>query len=227
MLNPSVKFSPQDFRAVIIQSEATLVLVARNGLPASSLDEFLNYAKANKDKPLSYATVGIDSQYHLMGEALAKRVGANFLHVPYKGSAPALADLGGGQVDFAILAYQASIDGMAQQKRLQIASSFSKEVPPPLKHIPLISSSKLVPDFVHTINGGYFVRKEMAEPLIARLREAVCAGLEVPEVRARLEAEGRLVAKPAKTQAEVDAVFKQQLARYQKLVTDVGRKPLR
>ena len=227
MLNEAARFSPSQFRYIQPTAEATLLLLVRNGLPGASLHEFLAYAKANTSKPLTYATVGVDSMYHLMGEALAKRVGANFMHVPYKGSAPALQDLGGGQVDFAILAYQASIDGMAQQKRLQIASSFSKEVPPPLKHIPLISSSKLVPDFVHTINGGYFVRKEMAEPLIARLREAVCAGLEVPEVRARLEAEGRLVAKPAKTQAEVDAVFKQQLARYQKLVTDVGRKPLR
>ena len=227
MLNESARYNPSDFRYIQPTSEATLLLLVRNGLPGNSLDAFLSYAKANTAKPLSYATVGVDSMYHLMGDALAKRVGANFLHVPYKGAAPALQDLGGGQVDFAILPYQASFDGMAQQKRLQIAGSFSKELPPPLKHVPLITSSKLVPDFAYTINGGYFVRKEVPEAVIARLREAVCAGLDLPEVRARLEAEGRLVAKPAKSQAEVDALFKQQLAQYRKLVTDVGRKPLR
>ena len=227
MLNPSVKFSPLDFRAVIIQSEATLVLVARNGLPASSLDEFLNYAKANKDKPLSYATVGIDSQYHLMGEALAKRVGANFLHVPYKGSAPALADLAGGQVDFAILAYQASIDGMAQQKRLQVVSSFSKTLPPPLKHIAPITASKLVPDFEQTISGGYFVRKDTPLPIIARLHDAVAVAVTDPAIRQRLEAEGRVILPVSKAQAEVDARMNGLITRYRKLVTDVGRKPLR
>ena len=227
MLNEAARFSPGQFRYIQPTAEATLLLLVRNGLPGNSLDEFLAYAKANASKPLTYATVGVDSMYHLMGDALAKRVGANFMHVPYKGSAPALQDLGGGQVDFAILPYQASFDGMAQQKRLQIAGSFSKELPPPLKHVPLITSSKLVPDFAYTINGGYFVRKEVPEAVIARLREAVSAGLDMPDVRARLEAEGRLVAKPAKSQAEVDALFKQQLAQYRKLVTDVGRKPLR
>jgi tripartite-type tricarboxylate transporter receptor subunit TctC len=228
MLNTAARYSPTDFRYIQPTAEATLLLLARNGIPAGSLDEFLNHAKANAGgNPLTYATVGIDSMYHLMGEALAKRLGANFLHVPYKGGAPALQDLAGGQVDFAILPYQASMEGMAQQKRLKIVTSFSKALPGPLKHLPLVTSSKLIPDFVYTINGGYFVRKDMPEPLIARLREAVIAGLGDASVRERLEAEGRLVAQPAKSQAEVDALFQQQLASYRKLVTDVGRKPLR
>ena len=227
MLNPSVKFSPTDFRAVMLMSEATLLLLVRNGLPGGSLDEFLTYAKANTAKPLTYATVGIDSMYHLMGEALGKRIGVEFLHVPYKGAAPALQELGGGQVDFAILPYQASIDGMAQQKRLQVASSFSTALPAALKHIPLITGSKLVPDFAYTISGGYFVRKGTAEPIMARLRESIAVAVNDPAIRARLESEGRMFNAVPKTQAEVDARMDEQVKRYRKLVTDVGRKPLR
>ncbi|MDW5444916.1 tripartite tricarboxylate transporter substrate binding protein [Polaromonas sp. SM01] len=227
LLNEAAKYKSTDFKFAQPTTEATIVLLVRNGLNINTLDEFIAYAQKNKDKPLSFATVGIDSLYHLMGEAMAKRTGANFLHVPYKGSAPALQDLAGGQVDFAILAYQVSMDGMAQQGRLKLLTSFSKNLPPTLKHIPKIDASKQLPDFEHTIGGGYLVRKDTPGALVDRLRVAVGHALQQADVRARLEAEGRTVLLPLATQAQADAYLVAQVNRYIQLLKDVGRQPVR
>jgi tripartite-type tricarboxylate transporter receptor subunit TctC len=226
LLNPAARYKPQDFVQAAPISEANIVLMVRNGIPSKTLDEFLEYAKTrSKQQPLTYASVGTDSFYHLMGESLARRLNLPFLHVPYKGGAPALQDLAGGQVDFAILPYQPSFDAMQQQGRLRILSSFSRTLPEPLKHIPLISQSKVVPDFEYTIGGGYFVRKGTPADRIAVLRKAIGEALANPEIRARLEQEGRNVAQPITTQQQADQNYDMQRKRITDMIRSIGREP--
>lgn len=198
--------------------------MVRNGIAVDSLDKFIEYARQNKGKPLTYATVGIDSIYHLMGDALGARLGVPFLHVPYKGGAPALQGLAGGEVDFAILPYQSSYAAMQQQGRLRILTSFSRALPPALRQIPLISQSRLVPDFEYAISGGYFVRQGTPADRVAVLRKAIGEALAKPEIRARLEAEGRTVAQPIDRQEQANQVFDQYMARVTRLIQSVGRK---
>lgn len=224
MLNPAARYKPQDFQLAAPISDANIVLLVRNGIAVDTLDNFLDYAKKSKGKPLTYATVGIDSIYHLMGDALAARLGVPFLHVPYKGGAPALQGLAGGEVDFAILPYQSSFDSMQQQGRLKVLSSFAKALPPALKHIPLISQSRLVPDFEYSIGGGYFVRQGTPASRVAVLRKAIGEALAKPEIRAKLEAEGRTVAQPINSQEQANQVFDQYLGRVTQLIRNVGRK---
>ena len=224
MLNPAARYKPQDFMLAAPISDATIVLMVRSGLAADTFDRFLEQARQGKDKPLTYATVGIDSIYHLMGDALAARLGTTFLHVPYKGGAPALQGLAGGEVDFAILPYQSSFDSMQQQGRLRILTSFSKALPPALKPIPLISQSRLAPDFEYTISGGYFVKAGTPENRVAVLRKAIGEALAKPDIRARLEAEGRTVAQPIDSQAQANQVFDRYMTRVTQLVRSVGRK---
>lgn len=226
MLNPSARYTPKDFSLVAPISEAHIVLLVRNGLQVDSLDKLIALAKQSSAKPLTYATVGIDSIYHLMGEALATRVGANLLHVPYKGGAPALQGVAGGEVDLAILAYQTSFDAMQAQGRLKVLTSFSKELPTPLAHIPLITQSKLVPDFAYTISGGYFVKQGCPAERVTVLRNAIGAALLNADIRARLEAEGRTVAQPTDSQTTANQTFAQYLQRVGELINTVGRKPV-
>lgn len=223
MLNPAAKYKPQDFMLAAPLSDVAIVLMVRNGIEVETLDQFIDFAKKNKDKPLTFATVGIDSMYHLMGDGLAAKVGASFLHVPYKGATPALQGLAGGNVDFAILPYQSSFEAMQQQGRLKILTSFSKRLPAGLKQIPLITTSKYVPDFEYTISGGYFVKKGTPEDRVAVLRGAINEALSNPEIVARLEAEGRTIAPLVKNQKEADQVFDQFLVRVGQLIKDVGR----
>jgi tripartite-type tricarboxylate transporter receptor subunit TctC len=226
MLNPGARYKPWDFVFAAPITAASIVLMVRNGIPVNSMDEFVDYARQSKGKPLTYASVGIDSLYHLMGDALAARLNLPFLHVPYKGAAPALQDLAGGQVDFAILAYQTSFDGMQEQGRLKIISSFSKDMAPGLKHIAPITKSKQIPDFVHEIGGGYFMRKGTPPERVAVLRKAIGEAVAKPEIRSRLEAEGRKVERPMETQAQADAAFKEMTDRVAALLKVLGRKNL-
>ncbi|CAG2147167.1 hypothetical protein LMG31506_03560 [Cupriavidus yeoncheonensis] len=224
LLNPAARYKPQDFMLAAPVSDTNIVLMVRNGIPADTLDKFIDYAKQGKGKPLTYATVGIDSIYHLMGDALGARLGLSFLHVPYKGAAPALQGLAGGEVDFAILAYQSNFDAMQQQGRLKVLTSFSQTLPASLKHIPPISRSRTVPDFEYMISGGYFVRQGTPAERVAVLRQAIGEALSKPELRARLEAEGRTVEQPIDSQQQANQFFDQYLARATQLIRSVGRK---
>ncbi|MCM2348285.1 MAG: tripartite tricarboxylate transporter substrate binding protein [Acidovorax soli] len=225
MLNPAARYKPGDFVLAGHMTTVSIVLVVRNGIPASTMDEFLDYVRQQKGKPLTYASIGIDSLFNLMGDALAARLNLPFLHVPYKGSAPALQDLAGGQVDFAILAYQKSFEGMQEQGRLKIVSSFSKDMPPGLKHIAPITRSKQIPDFVHENGGGYFMRKGTPADRVAVLRKAIAEAVAKPEIRGRLEAEGRKVAHPTElqTQVQADAAFKEMTDSVASLLKVLGR----
>jgi tripartite-type tricarboxylate transporter receptor subunit TctC len=80
-------------------ADVPMTMVARKTLPPSNLKEFLDYARANKDK-LNYANAGVGSSSHLCGLLFMSKIGMNFNTVPYKGNGPAMTDLLGGQVDF-------------------------------------------------------------------------------------------------------------------------------
>ncbi|CAB3672366.1 ABC transporter substrate-binding protein [Achromobacter piechaudii] len=225
LLNAAAHYQPEDFRLTQPISEATIVLLARADLPVSNVDEFIDLAKRPGAKPLTFGTVGVGSLYHIMTEYLGRRVGAQFLHVPYRGAAPALQDLIGGQVDFAVLPYQQAMLGMAAKQQLKILTSFSNALPPPLAELPLISQSKAIPDFVYTIAGGYYVRQDTPAPEVDTLRRAVAYALEQPELRERMQAEGRRLLAPM-SQAEADAYAKAEVDKYRQMIQALGLKPM-
>jgi len=224
-LNAAAHYKPEDFRLTQPISEATIVLLARADLPVDDVDAFIAYAKRPGAKPLTFGSVGVGSLYHIMTEYLGRHVGAEFLHVPYRGAAPALQDLIGRQVDFAVLPYQQAMEGMAAQGQLKILTSFSDTLPAPLAKLPLISRSKTIPDFVYTIAGGYYVRQDTPAPEVDTLRRAVGYALEQPELRTRMEAEGRLLLQPM-SQQDADAYAVAQVAKYQEMIQTLGLKPM-
>ena len=224
-LNTAARYKPEDFRLTQPISEATIVLLARADLPVSNVDDFIAYAKRPGAKPLTFGSVGVGSLYHIMTEYLGRRVGAEFLHVPYRGAAPALQDLIGRQVDFAVLPYQQAMEGMAAQQQIKILTSFSDTLPPPLAKLPLISQSKTIPDFVYTIAGGYYVRQDTPAPAVDTLRRAVGYALEQRDLRERMEAEGRLLLRPM-SQQDADAYAVAQVAKYRQMIDALGLKPM-
>lgn len=224
-LNAAAHYKPEDFRLAQPISEATIVLLARADLPVSNVDEFIAYAKRPGASPLTFGSVGVGSLYHIMTEYLGRRVGAEFLHVPYRGGAPALQDLIGRQVDFAVLPYQQAMEGMAAQQQLKILTSFSDKLPAPLSRLPLISQSKTIPDFVYTIAGGYYVRQDTPAAEVSALRLAVGHALEQPDLRQRMEAEGRLLLQPM-SQRDADAYAANQVSKYRRMIRELGLKPM-
>ena len=99
VLYTKMPYDPEQFETVAIMSELPNVLLVRPDFPAKTAKEFLDYAKANPGK-LNYASQGIGTTSHLTAELFSKKTGLKFVHVPYKGTAPALNDLIASHVDF-------------------------------------------------------------------------------------------------------------------------------
>lgn len=196
LVNKSITFKPEEFELVQAISTATIVVVTRADLDVQGLDDLIRLGQNSSGKPLMYASVGTGSMYHLITERLAKETNMNVQHIPYRGSAPALTDLAGGQVDFAVLAFQTSMIGLQNENRLNILSTLGTEAPAPLKDIPRVTDSELLKDFKYGITGGYFVKKGVSDEALDALRQAVSHALEQPDVREKLEIEGRIVSNP-------------------------------
>lgn len=89
----------KDLEPIGLVTEVPMTLIAKKDFPAKDLNELISYVKANKDK-VSYANAGIGSASHLCGMLFMSAIQTDVLTVPYKGTAPAMTDLLGGQVDF-------------------------------------------------------------------------------------------------------------------------------
>jgi len=95
-----LSFNPiEDFEPIGMINDVPMTLIARGNFPAKDFKEFLAYIKANKDK-VTYANAGIGAASHLCGMLFMSAIQTEMLTVPYKGTAPAMNDLLGGQVDF-------------------------------------------------------------------------------------------------------------------------------
>src|SRR3989475_11162472 len=96
----NLRFNPlEDFEYIGLINDVPMTIIARQSFPAKDFEEFLGYIKANKDK-VTLANAGIGAASHLCGLLFMSAIQTDFLTVPYKGTAPAMNDLLGGQVDF-------------------------------------------------------------------------------------------------------------------------------
>jgi tripartite-type tricarboxylate transporter receptor subunit TctC len=203
----SVKYKPEDFRMVQRLSLAPIAIVARGNFPASNADELAAYAAkvAREGKSMTYASVGTGSFYHLLGEQMSKTLNAPMLHVPYKGGAPILGDLLGGQVDIFITPYGAPHVDMDKQGKLKFITALSAGRQPLLKHVQAADESRALKGFHYTINSGVFVRRDTPEPVVQALNKALAAVLADDEIRATLVAQGQEISVPLTLDAAAKA----------------------
>lgn len=218
LASAAVKFKSEDFRLVQMIGVSPMGIVARKGLPANTVDELIALARksAAEGKPLSYASVGVGSFYHVLGEHFSQRIGAPMNHIPYKGAAPIFQDLGGEMVDFAIFVTGAQINGLADSGRLKVIGTLApagKVEAPFLKAYPSINDSRQIKDFAFNIWTGYFVRKDTPEPVVQALHKAITTTLTDPSVRSQLEQQAVMPA-PALSLAEASREYEQQTARF-------------
>jgi tripartite-type tricarboxylate transporter receptor subunit TctC len=198
----SVKYKSEDFRLVQMIATAQIGFLARKDLPVNNVDEFLAYARkeAKEGRPISYASVGPGSFYHMLGEHLSRVTNIPMTHVPYKGIAPAIQDLLGGQIDIFLAPMgKANVD-FQKQGKLKVLAMLNSERLEPMKEYPAISESKSLKNFTFNIWTGYFVKKDTPEPIVQAIHKAITEALADPTVRAGLEANSQLVAKPLSLQ---------------------------
>ncbi|WP_435533346.1 tripartite tricarboxylate transporter substrate binding protein [Variovorax boronicumulans] len=224
LANAAVKLKAEDFRMVHPVAEAVMVFVARKDLPANSVDELIALARKSPDKPLSYGSVGIGSLYHLILEKVQLDTGVKLMHAPYKGNAPLLQDIGGGQVDFAVLVYSAAMGALADQGRLKILGQLGGQRSELLKNVPTASEGKELKNVNYKTWSGFFVRKSTPEDVVQKLHQAVGAALKETNVREQLAAQTQL-ASPQTTLAESAKFYEAETARYRDIAKSIRLEP--
>jgi tripartite-type tricarboxylate transporter receptor subunit TctC len=224
LANAAVKLKTEDFRLVHPVADAVMVFVTRKDLPVSSVDELIALARKSADKPLTYGSVGIGSLYHLILENVQAQAGVKLAHVPYKGNAPLLQDIGGGQVDFAVLVYSAAMGALAEQGRLKVIGQLGAQRSELLKNVPAANEGKELKNFAYKIWTGFMVPKGTPEDLVNRLHAAIGKALQDPTVRSQLAAQTQVPAAPH-TLAESAKFFDTETARYRAIAKQINLQP--
>jgi tripartite-type tricarboxylate transporter receptor subunit TctC len=224
LANAAVKLKAEDFRIVHPVADAVIVFVTRKDLPVSTVDELIALARKSADKPLTYGSVGIGSLYHLILENVQALTGVKLAHVPYKGNAPLLQDLGGGQVDFAVLVYSAAMGGLAEQGKVKVIGQLGAQRSELLKNLPTASEGQALKNFSYKIWTAFMVPKNTPEDVVVRLHGAIGKALQNPDVRTQLAAQTQVASAPMSL-AESAKFFEAETARYRTIAKQANLQP--
>jgi tripartite-type tricarboxylate transporter receptor subunit TctC len=224
LANAAVKLKAEDFRLVHPVADAVMVFVTRKDLGVNSVDELIALARKSSDKPLTYGSVGVGSLYHLILENVQAQTGVKLAHVPYKGNAPLLQDIGGGQVDFAVLVYSAAMGALADQGRLKVIGQLGAQRSELLKDLPAAAESQALKGFSYKIWTGFMVPKSTPEDVVTRLHAAIGKTLQDPAVRTQLAAQTQVASAPM-TLAESAKFFEAETARYRTIAKQINLQP--
>ena len=184
---PKMSFDPaKDLVPVAAAARVLVFLEVRPELPAKDMRQFMAYLKANPGK-LSYGSPGNGSSPHLAGELFKDQAGLYAIHVPYRGAAPALQDLLGGQIDFM---FDPGI-GLNQVRagKLRLLAVGSLKRSPQFPDVPTLDEVGLKGFDADTLFGVYAPAGTPAE-VVARLNREINKILATPAARERIAALG-------------------------------------
>jgi len=172
----------RDIAPVATISRNAFVMVAHPSMPAKTVPEFIAYAKANPGK-INIASAGTGSAGHVFGELFKMMTGINTVHVPYRGAAPALADLVAGQVQAYFAPTAASIEYIRAGKlrALAVTTATRSEA---LPDIPAVN--EFVPGYEASGWSGFGSPKGTPTEVIDKLNKEINAGLADPKIKAQL-----------------------------------------
>jgi tripartite-type tricarboxylate transporter receptor subunit TctC len=165
------------------------VLEVNPAVPANSVPELIAYAKANPGK-LSFASAGIGTASHLAGQLFNAMTGVNLTHVPYRGDGPAIIDLIGGQVQVGFATMTASIGHIraGQLRPLAVTTVKRSDVLPGVPSV-----SEFVPGYEASSWFGVAAPQGTPTEIIESLNREINAGLDHPEIKARLDDMGGML----------------------------------
>ena len=177
----SFNFS-QDITPVAGIMRVPNVMVVNPSVPAKSVPEFIAYAKANPGK-INMASAGIGTSQHIAGELFKLMAGIDMVHVPYRGTAPALTDLLGGQVQVLFMSPATSLEYIraGTLRGLAVTSAARSQAMPDLPTV-----GEFLPGFEASLMYGVGAPKNTPPEIVEKLNKAINAGLADPNIKARL-----------------------------------------
>ena len=192
----------KDFSPIALLTVSTNVIAVHPSVPVNNLKEFIAYAKANPGK-LNYASQGNGSVSHIGTEMFKQSTGVDMVHVPYKGSGPAIQDVLAGQVQV-FISTPPSLMQHIQSGKLKGLAVTGKNRHPGMPNVPTTAEAGL-PSFQLESWVGLFAPAKTPEPIVNKLADAVKRSLALPEVKERADAAGVEIRylNPAATEALV------------------------
>jgi tripartite-type tricarboxylate transporter receptor subunit TctC len=218
-----LSFDPaRDFAAVAMPASIPLVLLAGPSLPAGVDDmaKFVQYLKQNPDKA-SYGSGGIGNITHLAVELMLQSTGTRAVHVPYKGTAPAMTDLIGGRTTFMTDAISSALP-YVRDKRVRALAVSSAQRSAALPDVPTLAETVL-PGFDASTWHGVFVPAATPAAVVGRLNQAINAIVAEPEVRRQFEPQG--VQLHASEPRQFQALLGREIERWTTAARKAGVKP--
>ena len=219
-LTPKLPWAQKDFAPVALITVATNVITVHPSVPAKNLAEFIAYLKANPGK-LSYASQGNGSLSHIGTEMFKLQTQTSMVHIPYRGSGPALQDVLSGQVQVFITT-PPSVMGQVQVGKLTGLAVAGKSRHPGLPAVPTTTEAGLK-GFELEAWVGIFAPAATPADVIAKLSSQIKAALELPETKTR--ADGAGVELRYQGPAALDALVKKDTDFWAKTIKSAGIKP--
>ncbi len=174
-------------------ASSPLWIVGKNAVPPKTATELIAWVKSNPN-PITFGTVGAGSAAHLCGLYFAQKTGAHFQYVPYRGAAPAMQDLIGGQIDLSCLEASQTLANV-QAGRFKAFAVMGEQRWPKSPDTPTMIEAG-VPGLSISFWHGLWTTKGTPKAIVDRLDKAVMAALADPAVRARIEALGQVIFPP-------------------------------
>ncbi|MGE0037436.1 MAG: Bug family tripartite tricarboxylate transporter substrate binding protein [Xanthobacteraceae bacterium] len=219
MIYPKLNFDPlRDLTMISLITEIPITLAVRANHPIRDLPGLIAYAKANPGK-LTFASGGVGTGNHMAGELLKKMAGIDMLHVPFRGTAPALTSLYAGDID---ILFVSTIEAVphARDGRIRVLGVGTPQRVPELPNSPPIADT--VPGYTATNWYGLFGPRGLPPAIVARL------GAELPKVRddASVKEKSAVIGMPMLlTPPEVlRARVETEVPRWKQLITSIGLK---
>jgi tripartite-type tricarboxylate transporter receptor subunit TctC len=186
-LHKTVPYDPKALTPIGLAAIGNLALVAHPSVPAKSVAELVALAKSQPGR-LNYASPGNATPHHLAMELLKLHFGINLIHVPYKGTAGAVTDILGGQIQLMFLPVHVAL-GHVQAGKLVMLASGGAQRSPATPDVPSLAEAG-VKDIDVDIWYALLGPPGLARDIVAKLNEELAAILEAPDVRASLLKQG-------------------------------------
>ncbi len=214
-----VPYDPvRDFEPVSLLATQPYLIVVHPSLPVRTVKELIAVAKAQPGKIL-YASASIGSGSHLQGEIFKAHTGIDMLHIPYKGSGPAVADLMGGQVSL-MFSTASSVHPQVVAGRLRAVAITAARRHPTLPNVPTVAET--MPGFENAQWIAMQAPRATPRDITGQLNRAIVAITQSKAYRERMAAQGYDA--EASTPQQVSARIQSELARFGKLVKAIGLK---
>jgi tripartite-type tricarboxylate transporter receptor subunit TctC len=220
-LNPDIRFDPvKDFQPITPLFVFPSVLVVPSASPARNVKELVELAKS-KPGGLNYASQGVGSGGHILGEMLRLNSKAPFVHVPYRGAGPAVQDLAAGNVDLLFSSYVSAI-GQVQAGKLRVLGWTASKRSPALPDVPTMAEAG-VPGVELEIWQGIMGPPGMAPALVRKLNEEFVKAAKAPEVVSKVAAQA--VEMTTSSPQDFAKLLASDIERLGKVIRDAGIKP--